>query len=100
DDLGLDTTPQNLARSIRASTTAEQVIIDITATSDDPRRAARLANAVSRELGVVVRRLSPRSEDGKPTVRATQTAEAVPPKFQTSPNTKRNVLAAAIAGLL
>ena len=51
------------------------------------------------QLGVVVSGLSPQV-DGKPSVEVTTVARAQPPQFQSSPNTRLNVLIAGVAGLL
>ncbi|RFA08558.1 hypothetical protein B7R54_04450 [Subtercola boreus] len=58
-ELGLDTTPNRLAKSITASTALNTVIIDITVTDGDPNRAADIANAVSQSLTSVATALAP-----------------------------------------
>ncbi len=99
DDLDLDTTPKELAHSVTATASAESAIVDVTAGDGDPQQAADIANAVTDELATVVRDLSPELQDGRPSVTVTTVAEATPPSFASSPNTRRNVLAAALAGL-
>jgi capsular exopolysaccharide synthesis family protein len=99
DELDLDTTPKELAHSVTATASAESVIVDITAADDDPEVAADIANAVTDELATVVRDLSPELGNGEPSVTVTTVAEATPPTYASSPNTRRNVLAAALAGL-
>ncbi|SDD56904.1 polysaccharide biosynthesis tyrosine autokinase [Auraticoccus monumenti] len=99
DDLDLDTTSGELARSVSADVMAESVIIDLSATSASPQLAADLANAIALRLGVVVKDLSP-VVDGQPTIDVVTVATAVPPRFQSSPDTRRNVLAAGLGGLL
>lgn len=99
DELGLDTTVGALARDVNAKAAVESVIVDVTVTSTSAEDAARIANAVVQQLGDVVSELSPKV-DGKPSVEATIVAKAEPPQFQSSPNTRLNVLIAAVAGLM
>ncbi|MEF2977732.1 polysaccharide biosynthesis tyrosine autokinase [Subtercola sp. YIM 133946] len=59
DQLGLDTTPTRLAKSISASPALNTVIIDITVTDGNAQRAADIANAVSRSLTTVATSMAP-----------------------------------------
>ncbi len=54
EQLGLTVTPARLAEQIEAYSRDETVLMEIVATDDDPRVAARLANAVASSLRVVV----------------------------------------------
>lgn len=99
DQLGLETTPRALARSVTATASGDSVIIDITASSASPQLAADIANAVTAQLGAVVKELSPKDKDDKSSVDVTTVARATPPTFAVSPNTKQNLLVAALAGL-
>ncbi|MDT9691285.1 polysaccharide biosynthesis tyrosine autokinase [Streptomyces sp. P9(2023)] len=56
-ELKLPTTPDELAGRIRAEAPVNTVLIDITVSDTDPRRAARTANAVAVRFGQVVERL-------------------------------------------
>ncbi|MFJ9576345.1 polysaccharide biosynthesis tyrosine autokinase [Streptomyces sp. NPDC101191] len=56
-ELRLPTTPDELAGRIRAEAPVNTVLIDITVSDTDPRRAARTANAVAVRFGRVVERL-------------------------------------------
>lgn len=97
-DLGLDTSTTEFARSIEAQASVDSVIVEIAASSTSPDQAAEVANAVVERLGVVVRDLSPKLDD-EPSVVVTAVAVATPPQFQSAPNTPRNLLIAALAGL-
>ena len=97
-ELGLDTTTDELARSIEAQASVDSVIVEIAASSTSRDRSAELANAVVERLGAVVRDLSPKLDDD-PSVVVTAVAVATPPQYQSAPNTFRNLLIAGLAGL-
>ena len=99
DELGLTISTQDLARNVSAKASVDSVIVDVTADSTSPEQAAKIANAVVAQLAVVVSGLSPQV-DGRPSVEVTTVARAEPPQFQSSPNTRLNVLIAGVAGLL
>lgn len=100
DELDLGVTSVELARSVEAAVANESVIVDVSASSSSPDQAAAIANAVSERLGEVVQDLAPRVGDDGATIDAVMVATAVPPRFQSSPNTRLNVLAAGLASLL
>lgn len=99
DDLKLDMNANELAPSIEATVLPESVVIQITATDADPQRAARIANAVTRAVGKVAKDLAPSLANGDVAVSATVISPATPPKVASAPDTRRNVLAGALAGL-
>lgn len=99
-ELSLRTTTTELARLISATVSPGSVIVDVDASASTPAAAALLANTVTSKLGQVVIGLSPKAANSQPTVDVVTVATAVPPKFQSSPNTRRNVLAAALGSLL
>lgn len=98
DELKLPTTSRELAKLVSARATVETVIVEVTATSSSASGAAQLANATVEQLGRVVTDLSPRV-GGKPSVEVTPVDQAVPPQYQSSPNTKLNLLVAGLVGL-
>jgi len=98
-ELGLQTSARELAQSVTARASVESVIVDVSASAASADSSARLANAVVQQLGQVVQSLSPRV-GGQPSVKVTPVAVATPPEFQSSPNTRLNVLVAGLAGLL
>jgi succinoglycan biosynthesis transport protein ExoP len=99
-ELGLPTTSESLADSVDASVPLGTVIIVISATDSDPRKAARIANAVGTELAKVAGGLSPSQEDGSEAVRATTLAVAQVPTKPSSPNIPRNLGVGLVIGLL
>jgi len=98
DDLKLDISPHDLARSIQISNPQSTVILRVTASSTDPERAAAIANAVADELSAVVLEVAPTGADGKPNISAQTIDDAVVPQFQSSPNKTRDALLGAIVG--
>lgn len=101
DDLGMSEEPRALARSIAIAIPQDTVILDVTATSSDPERAAVIANAVAAELASVVQQVAAEGVAGSATITASLIDDAVPPTSQTVPNKPRDaVLAAAIGFLL
>lgn len=100
DELDLDLTPRQLARSISASASSNTVIVDVSAVSAKPATAAAVANSTAEQLGVVVRTLAPNDAQGRPAINAAIVAEATPPNFPFTPNTKRDVAIGLVGGLL
>ncbi|MET0819341.1 MAG: polysaccharide biosynthesis tyrosine autokinase [Aeromicrobium sp.] len=99
DELGLDTTPRALAGSVSATASADSVIVDIAVSSESPGTAAELANAITTEMGQVVKRLSPKDARGQASVDVVTVAKATAPQYAATPNTKKNLLAAGLAGI-
>lgn len=99
DDLGLDMKPTELARQVRASAAPDSVIINIAATDPDPQRAADIANAITGEIGRVASKLAPSLSNGDAAITASTIAKATAPSSPSAPNTKRNILGGALAGV-
>lgn len=99
ESLNLDTTVRDLAGSITATVVPESVVLEIAATDADPQRASEVANAVTGEVARVARSLAPSLENGDPAVSATVVSRATAPTTPSAPNTRRNLLAAGLAGL-
>lgn len=99
DDLGLDVTPARLAGSVTTEAPLDSMLIEISASSASPERAARIANAVAAQLGKAVADLSPASQDGLATVQVTTVGPATPAAWAYTPNTKLLVMTGGGAGL-
>lgn len=99
-ELGLQTTPKELAKSVIATVPTDTVIIEIATTDENPELAARISNAVGGELASVAADLSPARPDGSESVRATTLAPAAIPLEPSSPNVLRNLALGAVLGLL
>ncbi len=98
--LGLRTTPKELAESVEATVPVDTVILEIAATDPDPTRAAQIANAVGQELAKAAADLSPQKEDGTKAVQATTIAAAEVPDKPSSPKIPQNLGVGLILGLL
>jgi succinoglycan biosynthesis transport protein ExoP len=97
--LGLVTTPNELAESVEATVPVETVFLEIAATDRDPARAAQIANAVGQELTKVTSELTPDKLDGTKAVQATPIAEAQLPDKPSSPKILQNLGVGLILGL-
>ena len=100
DRLNLETTSAALAQRVVASIPPKTVILEISASDTEPRRAAAIANAVGTEVAEVAADLSPERADGTKAVQATTLAPALVPTSPSSPNALRNLLLGAVLGLL
>ena len=100
DDLGLDQTTAELADQVTVTTPANTVVLDITASSTDPELAASIANGVAKSLTSAVLDVAPRDDDGKVTVSVRTVESAAIPAVPASPNTRVNVVAAALIGIV
>jgi capsular exopolysaccharide synthesis family protein len=98
--LGLRTTPKDLAESVETTVPVDTVILEISATDPDATRAAQIANAVGQQLSKAASDLSPQNEDGAKAVVATPIAEAQVPDKPSSPRILQNLGIGLILGLL
>ncbi|MDI6630379.1 MAG: Wzz/FepE/Etk N-terminal domain-containing protein, partial [Rhodococcus sp. (in: high G+C Gram-positive bacteria)] len=98
--LPLDLTPAQLAAKVKASSTPDTVLFDLTVADASPERARDIANTMAIELTEQVRELETPADGGNPSagVKIFQQAEAA--SFPVSPNTKRNLALGAAVGLL
>ncbi|MEV1068830.1 polysaccharide biosynthesis tyrosine autokinase [Streptomyces sp. NPDC050263] len=110
-ELKLRTTPEELASRITAEAPLNTVLINITVRDTDPKRAARVANAVAAGFSAVVERLetprpdqaAAREQDAPDPVSPVSlgvTQQAVAPADPVSPRPLLNLAAGVLAGLL
>lgn len=99
EELGLETTPKELARSVSAKVVDETAILEVAGTGASAQAAADLTNAVTASLITEAASLSPTDARGKPSVSMRVLGAAEPPEFPSSPNTRRNVVLGLLAGL-
>ena len=99
--IGLDDASANaLAGQVSVSAPNGTVILDVEVSDTSPELAAALANAVAESLTDVVEGIGPLDDQSRPTVRGAVIEPAVTPGYASSPNTRLNVLAGFIGGLL
>jgi capsular exopolysaccharide synthesis family protein len=98
--LGLETTPDMLARSISVTVPTGTAIMSISASSSSAQTASDIANAVGESLVAAVETLTPVGSDGKEIVRATVVAPATPPTDHSSPSERNTLFLGLLAGLV
>lgn len=95
DELGLDMSSTELARSITVDNRLNTVIIDVTVADSSPERAASIAGAVTDSLARAVKELSPKDSSAMKTV-----APPTVPAYPFSPNTRFLAATGLILGLM
>ncbi|MCL2091938.1 MAG: polysaccharide biosynthesis tyrosine autokinase [Micrococcales bacterium] len=100
EELGLDMSARELARYISVEAPSGQVLLYVSARAGDRASAARIANAVAERLAETIEELSPKTTEGESTVQVTVIDRATEPRNPSAPDIRRNVAAAAFAGLL
>jgi capsular exopolysaccharide synthesis family protein len=98
-DLGLDSTARELKEMVSASSPPNTVLLELSATSGEPERAAEIANAVSRQLGQHIQELERPDGSENSNVKVTLTKPATVPGDPSSPRWLLNLLLGAVAGL-
>ena len=92
--------PSAIAPSISASAPPQSSVVTISATSTDPTRAARLADAVGRSFAELTPRLEVRRRGQPSPVKVTTVQAATPPSSPSSPRRKLEILFGAFIGLI
>lgn len=100
DDLDLDTTAQQLARSIDASSPTNSVLISIRVSDANAERAADIANSVGTNFAnVVVNQLEKPDSNAASLVKVETIEPALVPVTPAAPHTPLNVALGVIIGL-
>lgn len=100
DTLGLGLTAVELAEQVTATVPTNTAIVNIDVTWQDPVQTAQIANAIAEQLTVVAAELSPQTQGGAKTVKATIISPASVPLEWTSPRVARNLALGALLGLM
>lgn len=100
EEVGLDETPNRLARRVDVNVPLNTVVIEIGVTDTNGESAQKTANAIASELAAAVRNVSPVGADEQPAVRIETISPARTPTVPVSPNTRMNVAAGAAGGLV
>ncbi|TCJ30016.1 YveK family protein [Nocardioides jejuensis] len=99
DELGLDTTPTELATQISVETSQIDTLIGVTAESTDKREAAKIADSVAGQLiGAVVAVENSGASDKEPGVRGVVVGHAVVADSPSSPDLPVDLLAGLLLG--
>ena len=99
DQLGLDTTPPDLAGQVSANAPLDTVLINVTATSENPGEAAALANATAAEFAAYIEELESRQGQSTVPVKVTLVEPAEVPRQPVSPDVLVNLALGLLAGL-
>jgi polysaccharide biosynthesis transport protein len=100
DDLGLESTPAELASRITVQNPPNTVLLEIAVTDPDPQRALDVAAAVSDRVVIALAELDEVSDSGQSPVKATVVSPAVVGTSPVSPQPVRNLALGAVLGLL
>lgn len=99
EELGLETSPSELARSVQAEVLPNTVLIQVFADDTSPVRAAEVANAVAVNLAAVVEELDRTRDDRTSPVRVSVTRQATPPRSPRTPIPALNLALGLLIGL-
>ena len=96
--LKLKTTPQDLAKSVKASAPLDTVLISVSVTNTSPYMAARIANEIGKQFAVTASELEIPGYGIDSPVKVSIVKNAVPPTSPTSPKKPINLLLGLMLG--
>jgi capsular exopolysaccharide synthesis family protein len=99
-DLGLQTTPDALAKNITASAPLDTVLIEVLVRNEDPKLAAAIADAVGKQFALSVADLERVTAKGDSPVKISVVRPPAVPRSPVSPNPVRNLGLGLVLGLL
>jgi capsular exopolysaccharide synthesis family protein len=99
DQLRLPYDAKQLSKQIQATNPLDTVLIELSVTDLDPRRAADTANAISLQLGKVVQDIEAPAGGGVSPVKVTVTEPASVPTTPVSPKVNLNLALGLLVGL-
>lgn len=99
-ELGLPENASQLSAQVTAVSIPQTVLINVTATYNDPVMAATIANSVSVQFGTVISAIERTPGANASPVKLTIVVPAQPPSTPSSPRTNLNALLGALVGLL
>jgi non-specific protein-tyrosine kinase len=97
-ELNLSITPEELSEMVSASAPLDTVLIVLTVTDTDPRRAADIANAVAKQFGVTVANLELQGIGSDSPVKVSTVLNAVPADSPASPKKAINLILGLLLG--
>lgn len=98
-NLQLGVTSDDLADDVVATAPLNTSVVNVTVTDLEPKRAARIANAIAEQLKSAVHVLTPATGSGQALVTVTQIQPARPPSSQSSPNLVLNLILGGLVAL-
>lgn len=99
DDLGLNTTVEDLAKELTVTNPTDTAFVNITAETDDAQQATSIANSVAKSLSSVVEN-SLYAADQKSPVKLSLVQQAQEPTSPSSPKVALNMAIGIVAGLI
>ncbi len=99
DELNLEGTLRQLARTVTVTSAPETVLLDVAVENPDPELAARIADAISVQLGTVIEGLETAREGSLSNVRVSLARPADVPINPSSPRILLNLALGGITGL-
>jgi len=100
DSLGLDISPAELGRRVKASSDSNTVIVSISASDSSPVQAAAVAQAVGDSLVATIDKIESPAKGGASPVKLSVVTPATAPTEPSAPNTRLNFILGAMIGLL
>lgn len=100
ESLGLDLTPEEVARKVTATVVPDTVILHVTVTDTSPARAQEIARSLGREFSEQVTDLETPAGGTTSTVKVTTVQPAEYDATPVSPDVKRNVGLGAVLGAI
>lgn len=98
DDLDLDVTVRDLRERVNVTSPADSVLLKVSVEDTEPVRAARIADEVSRQLGLMIERLETPRGRAASWVKVTLTQPAEIPVEASSPRVLLNLLLGLVTG--
>ncbi|QCU78370.1 polysaccharide biosynthesis tyrosine autokinase [Citricoccus sp. SGAir0253] len=98
DELGLDTSAAGLAAAVEATAPPQTVLINLTASDQDPAQAARIANAVAESLITTVYEVEDPEGGNDPIVDLSVVEAAAVPLSPSSPRVALNLVLGLVVG--
>jgi tyrosine-protein kinase len=99
DDLGLKTTPKQLAQRVTVDHEIDSVIANISVTDTTAQRAAAIANGIAAQTRVATATLSPKSSNQLGEITVTSMSTAVPADAPAEPVLYKDVIRGLLLGL-
>lgn len=98
ESLGLEITPQELAKRVKASAPLDTVLINVSVTDESPIRSAQIANSIGDYFSQFVNELELSREDSTPPIKVSVVKKASAPEDPATPRTTLNLILGLILG--
>lgn len=96
--LGLDISPLELAKRVKASAPLDTVLINVSVTDESPIRSAQIANTIGEYFSQFVNELELSKDDSTPPIKVSVVKKASAPEDPATPRTTLNLILGLILG--